>query len=338
MTITPSPRCNSRCLTCNIWQKHTDELTLDEWDRIFVSLGHAPHWFTISGGEPFLYRDLVPLCQSLYQHCKPGVINIPTNSLLYRTIPGKVETICESCPDAQVIINLSLDGIGEKHDAIRGVPGNFQKFEANYAALRQLDCPNLTIGVHSVISRYNVGNTAELYDYALALGADSYITEIAEQRAELGTLGLDIQPAAEAYQKAIDDLASRLNRQTFRGISRLTEAFRVRYYELVKRILTEKTQVIPCYAGWASAQIYANGDVWACCVRADSMGNLRDADYDFRRVWTSASADRIRTSIRNKECHCPLANASYTNMLMDIPTLVRVGTQLAHSFLTVGER
>ena len=335
LTLSPSPRCNSRCLTCNIWMKREDELTLEEWDRVFQSLGRAPFWATISGGEPFIFQDLVPLCQSLYEHCRPGIINIPTNSLMYKIIPRKVEEICNSCPDAQVIINLSLDGVGKKHDHIRGVRGNFEKFEKNYYALRELDCPNLTIGIHSVISRLNVDDAPELFDYALGIEPDAYITEIAEQRVELGTVGLDITPSLDKYSWVIDQLIERVEGRQFRGISKITEAFRMEYYKLVKRILAEETQVIPCFAGWASAQIYANGEVWPCCIRADNLGNLRDVDYDFKRIWFSPEADRIRTSIRNKECHCPLANASYTNMLMHLPTLARVGAKVALSSLPV---
>jgi radical SAM protein with 4Fe4S-binding SPASM domain len=92
--------------------------------------------------------------------------------------------------------------------------------------------------------------------------------------------------------------------------------------------LARQTQVIPCYAGWTSAQIYADGQVWPCCVRADSLGNLRDVGYDFRQVWFSEKAQRVRQSIKDKECHCPLANASYTNMLCHYPTLFKVGWQV----------
>jgi MoaA/NifB/PqqE/SkfB family radical SAM enzyme len=102
---------------------------------------------------------------------------------------------------------------------------------------------------------------------------------------------------------------------------------------LVKRILVEKTQVIPCYAGWVSAQIYANGDVWPCCIRADTMLNLRDVDYDFKEVWFSPEADRIRRSIYAKECYCPLANAYYTNMLCHYPSLGRASLALLNSKL-----
>ncbi len=130
-------------------------------------------------------------------------------------------------------------------------------------------------------------------------------------------------------RKAIDRLIVHVERRGFRGIAKITEAFRVEYYRLVKRILAEQTQVIPCYAGWASAQIYADGTVWPCCVRADDLGNLRDVDYDFGSIWFGKAAKEVRRSIAAKECHCPLANASYTNMLHHLPTVLKVGAKVA---------
>ena len=41
ITVSVSYRCNSRCKTCNVWLLPNDDLTLDEWDRVFESLGHA---------------------------------------------------------------------------------------------------------------------------------------------------------------------------------------------------------------------------------------------------------------------------------------------------------
>lgn len=75
-------------------------------------------------------------------------------------------------------------------------------------------------------------------------------------------------------------------------------------------------------------QIYADGTVWPCCVRADNLGNLRDHDYDFGKIWFGEKIKEVRRSIRAKECHCPLANASYTNLLLHTPTLVQIGTKV----------
>ncbi len=309
--------------------KRENELTLAEWDKVLASLGDAPYWFTISGGEPLMFPDIVELTKLAYKHCKPGIINIPTNAIL-KSGPERVREILKTCTDSQLIINLSLDGVGEKHDFIRGVPGNFEKFEERlqqYLALRE-EFPNLAVGIHSVVSVFSVGHLDELIAYADQSGADQFITEIAEPRVELDTVGLPITPDKESYRAAIDQLIAYVNSKQYKGVSRITEAFRLEYYDLVKRILEEQDQVIGCYAGWASAQIYADGTVWPCCVRADDLGNLRDHNYDFKEIWFGEKIKDVRRSIAAKECHCPLANASYTNMLHDIPTVARVGVKV----------
>jgi MoaA/NifB/PqqE/SkfB family radical SAM enzyme len=328
ITLSPSPKCNSRCLTCNIWMKRENELTLEEWDKVLTSLGKAPYWFTISGGEPLLYPKIVDLAGLVYERCRPAVLNIPSNAIS-PSIPERAEQIALSCPNTRLIINLSLDGVGSKHDRIRGVPGNFRNFEARLKSLLLLRkrFRNLTIGIHSVISVFNVHHMQEITDYVDGLGADQFITEIAEPRIELDTVGLPITPDAAAYGNAIDSLVSYLEQKSFAGVARVTEALRIEYYKLVKRILQEQDQVIACYAGWASGHIYANGAVWPCCVRADEVGNLRDHNYDFGQIWFSKKMDAVRRRIAAKECHCPLANASYTNMLHHIPTAFRIAGQ-----------
>jgi MoaA/NifB/PqqE/SkfB family radical SAM enzyme len=329
ITLSPSPKCNSRCLTCNIWMKRENELTIGEWDRVLSSLGQAPYWFTISGGEPLIYPGVVELAKLAYYHCRPGIINIPTNAIL-PSGPDRVREILETVKESQLIINLSLDGVGAKHDYIRGVPGNFAKFEERlkqYLELRD-HYPNLTVGIHSVISVFSVGHLDDLIAYADQSGADQFITEIAEPRVELDTVGLPITPDPESYAAAINRLIAYVETKRYKGVARITEAFRVEYYQLVKRILEEEDQVIDCFAGWASAQIYADGTVWPCCVRADDLGNLRDVGYDFKKIWFGEQIKEVRRSIAAKECYCPLANASYTNMLHDVPTVARVGTKV----------
>jgi MoaA/NifB/PqqE/SkfB family radical SAM enzyme len=111
----------------------------------------------------------------------------------------------------------------------------------------------------------------------------------------------------------------------------VTQAFRREYYELVKRTLREQRQIIPCMAGVASAQIAPNGDVWSCCVRAESMGNLREHGYDFGAVWRSEAAQEMRRSIKAGECFCPLANAAYTNMLLHGRTVMKVAGEVGQS-------
>ena len=175
-----------------------------------------------------------------------------------------------------------------------------------------------------MISKFNVKEFPRIATKLSVLNPDSFISEIAENRVELDTMNSDISPKPLAYRSAIDFLIHKMKHEKLSGLSKITQAFRIEYYNLVKEIIRDKTQVIPCYAGIASAQISPDGDVWSCCIKAESMGNLRDNDYNFKKIWKSEEFKKERKSIKNKECQCPLANAAYTNMLMHYPTLFRV--------------
>ena len=331
-TISLLYTCNSRCKTCNIWKKKTENLKLWEYEKIFKSMGKSPYWITYSGGEPFLRTDIDKIAELSYKICKPKIINIPTNGLLGDKIVQKVDKIAKACPKSDIIINLSIDGIGEEHDRIRQIPGNYEKVIYTYKKLKKLKHKNLSVGIHSVISKFNVEHFSQIATHLMNLHPDSYITEIAENRVELDTIESDISPKPVLYKAAVDFLIHRIKHTKFKGTNKITQAFRIEYYELVKKILRDKTQVIPCYAGIASVQIAPDGDVWSCCIKAKSMGNLRDNNYDFKKIWKNKEFFRERNSIKNKECYCPLANAAYTNMLMDIPTLFRVAKRLLLGF------
>jgi len=332
LTISVSYRCNSRCKTCNVWQRPNDDFTLEEYDKTFASIGRDAYWFTFSGGEPTLRKDLPEMVAAAYRHCRPGIINIPTNGIQDKIIPSRIERVLQAAPTSEVIVNLSLDGVGEKHDIVRGVKGNFERAMRTYAGLKALkgQYKNFTLGVHTVISNFNIDEFENIHAFVRdQLQPDSFISEIAEERVELDTVGMGITPPIQKYQPVIDNLQESIRKAEFSGVSRITQAFRKRYYEIVKRTLAEQRQIIPCLAGVASAQIAPNGDVWTCCIRAESVGNLREHNYDFRIVWNTAKANELRRSIKAGECYCPLANASYTNMLCHVPTLTSVGLDVA---------
>jgi MoaA/NifB/PqqE/SkfB family radical SAM enzyme len=331
LTFSVSYRCNSRCKTCNIHKKKAEELTLGEWEKIFSKIGKSLFWATISGGEPFLRDDLPDLVCMLYDKCRPSIINIPTNGLLVERVPVYVKRIAEHCRQSQLVINVSIDGIEEEHDNIRGVPGSYKRAVETFHRLKGLKEKNLSVGIHTVISRFNVSRIPAIYEHLRALRPDSYITEIAEEREELETVGTDITPSIEEYGTAVDFLTRHLQDGSFNKVGKLTRAFRLEYYQMVKKVLRHKRQIIPCYAGIASGQIAPDGDVWMCCVKAESAGNLRDFGYDIQKIWFSENTRELRARIKNGECYCPLANASYTNMLHHVETLCRVSWHLVRT-------
>jgi hypothetical protein len=170
-----------------------------------------------------------------------------------------------------------------------------------------------------------VQNFASIANTLMNLQPDQYITEIAEERNELFNVGLEVSPSLAHYKSAIDFLIHRIKNAMFKkGISRITQGFRLQYYTNVKKILRDGKAVIDCYAGISSVQISSGGDVWYCCMKAESSGNLRNVNLDFNKIWNSKEFQNKRTEIKSRKCFCPLANAAYTNMLMDYRTLFKV--------------
>jgi MoaA/NifB/PqqE/SkfB family radical SAM enzyme len=252
---------------------------------------------------------------------------------LTEVILRQVERICEACPGSQIGINLSLDDVEQRHDEIRGIPGNWGRALRTWDRLKELQKrhKNLVLSIHTVVSQFNIDRFPEIYRQLKELAPDSYITEVAEERVELGTVGWSITPSAEAYAPVADFLTAEARRGGARGLARITQAFRARYYQLARRVLGEQRQVIDCYAGWASAHIAPNGDVWSCCIRAEPAGNLRDTGYDLAPIWFGRAMAPLRRSIAGRECACPMANASYANMLLHVPTLAAVTADVALS-------
>src|SRR3989344_9098112 len=144
-TIGVSNKCNSRCKTCYVWKKNVNEFTLEEFDKVFKKIGKGSYWFTLSGGEPFLRKDITELTKSVYDNCRPGIINIPTNGILHNIIPRKVVEIVDYCSESKIIVNVSIDDIGEKHDNIRGIKGNYELALKTFKELRKIDKKNFEL-------------------------------------------------------------------------------------------------------------------------------------------------------------------------------------------------
>jgi MoaA/NifB/PqqE/SkfB family radical SAM enzyme len=318
LTLGLSYKCNSRCKTCNIWKKKVNdkELTMEEFEKVFKKIGKGKLYLLIlTGGEPFLHKEISKIAELAEIYCNPQTIVIPTNGILGDYIVNKTKEILEKCKKSHLTINVSIDELEEKHDEIRGVPGNFKKAIHVYEELKKLEkiYKNFDVSLHTVISNFNCKNFQNIYEELKKLNPSNYITEIAEKRVELGTTESNITPSEEDYSKAIDFLIEDLKKKK----AGLKQSLRIEYYQMVKKILKEQRQIIPCYSGIASAQIDPTGEVWFCCVRAESIGNLREANYDLMNLWNNDKAKKQRRSIFRKECYCPLASANYTNLSLD---------------------
>lgn len=348
LTFSVTVRCNSRCRTCRIWRTCGEhggdprgELSLAEIDRTFESIGRV-FFFNISGGEPFLREDLPDIVLSACRRLSPRVVHVPTNALLGTRVVETTRSILDRMNGAgfgtvKLTLKPSMDGVAEDHDWIRGVRGNSLRLLAVVEGLKLLRSmyPNLRIGLGTILSTMNLHRMPAILEAVDSLGVDTFISEVAEERAEMGNAGSGITPPAEAYGAAIRALQDRTFREMRKlgGLDLVTQAMRIHYYDLTTRWLSLRRQPIPCYAGISNAHVSAAGEVWPCAVRGDaaSFGNLRSAGFDFGRLWRSDRARAVRASIRAGDCDCPLANQAYANILLHPRSMARVAALVARS-------
>lgn len=330
MSFVVTDRCNSLCKTCNIGQRYLDdpsvadgELTLEEYTRLFNGLS-PPLWVTFSGGEPFMRQDFPEIVARMAERARPLVINIPTNASLVRGTTRGVEAILPRLGNTRLVVNVSIDGVRESHDLVRGFAGNFALAERCIGELKRLGDPRLTLGVNTVISRFNLERAEEIFDYVLGeIRPDSYVVELAQLRPEYHNQGDSIAPDGARARQVIDAFLAKSDKHARRGVSRLVRAFRQKYYADVKRESLRPTGH-DCFSSFTTCSVTAHGQVWSNTQRADDMGNLRDFDLDFPSLWRAPLAEAARAKIRSERCHCETSNVAYSNTLMNLGALPEV--------------
>ena len=345
LTFSVTAACQSLCKTCRIGERFLadpkivrENLNLDQVERAFASLGEL-YFLNISGGEPFMRNELPEIIQLACKHLKPKLVHIPTNAISPKRIGRMTERIMEIVsahdPGLPVSIKPSIDGLGQRHDEIRGFPGNWERLLQTVKVLKEVEAryPALHVELGTVISRFNMDQLDELEDFVHGLGVESYRSEIAEQRAEFFNYEDPIVPDPETYKRLIMGFAAKVERNIGgkRLMTRVFEAIRIEYYHLAVRIIKEQRQVIPCLGGISNIHLNYNGEVWPCCVLGYDrpLGNLQDHDFDMKALLRAPRARNVRRFIADGGCACPLANQAFSNILFHPASLARAGARAA---------
>lgn len=320
-------KCNSKCRTCFIWKSpeaEKGELSVEEYKKLLRSMDKV-YWVTIGGGEPFLREDFFEIATNICNYLRPKVLNIPTNGSKPNRIWYVMNGLIKRYPGVQFTLNVSVDHIGEQHDWIRGLPGNFSLIFQTVERLKRIKNTNFILGIHTVISKFNFKDFQYVYHWIVEnFQPDFYIIENAQLREELRNQRISLLNEPDDYIKVINFFLDKMRREKYSGFLNLKKAFRITYYKSVKNFLILNQRPYSCYAGYASCQIAPNGEVWACATRGYVMGDLKKYNYNFAQLWTSLQANSIREKIKNEQCFCSLSNTSYTNILLNPKRLFQV--------------
>lgn len=151
-------RCNLKCKHCYSISGDVDfpgELTTDQVYAVMDDLkGFRVPVLILSGGEPLLRPDIFDI--SRRAKGMRFYTALSTNGTLIDA--GVADRIAGIGYD---YVGISLDGIGEVHDAFRGMAGSF---DASLAAVRLLRERDVKVGLRFTMTDDNADNLEELID------------------------------------------------------------------------------------------------------------------------------------------------------------------------------
>jgi MoaA/NifB/PqqE/SkfB family radical SAM enzyme len=308
--------CNLSCEHCFYWQRlnRHEEITLEQIKAAFGSFGRIKN-LLLSGGEPFLRNDLLEICNFFNRNNRVAFISIPTNGSLPGLIASKAEEILSNL-DVALTIGLSLDGMEDYHDRLRGKDGLFEKVIETYGRLALLKkrYPCFSITVNPVVSRHNSGEVIRLARFVKDKmpEVDHFWFSIVR-----GNPRCPDQAAPDATE--LRSLYKTVNNIFYKDKRDVISQKKIwdKIFEIKLKVTERRRQIVPCQAGSSIGVLDANGDVRACELR-EPFGNIRMRD--FLSVWNSYLADLMRKNIKDKVCHC-------THECFIYPSVIKYGAR-----------
>ena len=166
-------RCNLRCKFCDIWKRKNEEVNLEQAKKIIDNISEAKiSIITLTGGEPLLRNDLEDIAS--YAKSKGMIAQLNTNGTLLTK--ERAKKIAESFD----WVGISLDGLEETHDGIRGIKGTFNKAVKGVKNLIEVK-GNCKVAIASVLTKDNYNEIIPLFRLAKKLGVDfAYVHPVVE--------------------------------------------------------------------------------------------------------------------------------------------------------------
>lgn len=283
-------RCNSRCVMCNIWQeKPGEEVPASFYDRLPATLTNI----NLTGGEPFLRKDLPEIVEVIRRRCNDPRMVINTNGFMPELIEKAATRIASV--SRKVGIRVSIDGIGEAHDRTRGVPGAYGRALRTLKSLKALGIRDL--GVAFTAAGENLTEISKVYALSRELGVEFTIA---------------VAHSSEVYFKA-DNAALRVDpgalREQFGFLieSELKGAHPKRWYRAyfewgLYNYALGRGRLINCKALGDFFYLDPAGDVYPCNVLNRPLGSL--VEQEFEPLWNSPKALDIRERVSSCPYNC----------------------------------
>ncbi len=276
--------CNSRCTMCDIW-KIKDSPELDPAE--FLKLPSSLRDINLSGGEPFLYKNLVEVVKNLKISAPRARLIISSNGFATDLIVKKMKEILVVSP--QIGVAISIDGIGEMHDEIRGIPGGFEKAIGTIKELKKLGMKNLRLAF--TVMGKNVNHFSKVYELSRELGVQ--FTHSFAQSSEFyfgGKQNVE-SPSRDLLVKQYKYIiGAELKSWNFKRWARGW------YAAGMFKFITSHNPMLSNAPGRDFFFVDPSGDIYPSVVHNVIMGNVSriKSAAEFAQFWCSEEVDKMR--------------------------------------------
>lgn len=285
-------RCNAQCHMCNTWQfpsREDEEISPEIIDKIEGRFKRL----NITGGEPMLRQDILEIVKVLDK--KTDRLEISTNGYFTE----RIVQVAEKFPN--ITIRVSLEGLPEKNDRLRGIKNGFDHGLRTILRLQKMGLKDIGFGI--VISDQNISDLLDLYQLCVGLDLEFgsatmhnsfYFHKFDNTQSNAEPTLLEMRRFIVALLQSKRDNSRRRIKDWFRAYINLG----------ILQYMQGKDRSIPCGAGTDGFFLDPWGDILVCNGSDEPwiMGNLKKAA--FKDIWSSDQAERMRELARhcNKNC------------------------------------
>lgn len=250
---------------CNIWQKKNYEKEIAP--EIFNRLPRNLSDINITGGEPFLREDLIEVAGVIVKRCPKANIVISTNGFETDKICEQTREILKFSPNIGVAV--SMDGIGEKHNEIRGVKNGYNKVLMTISRLKAMGVKNLKIAF--TLGNYNVKELASVYALAEFFGLEFSLALVHSGENYFSKYNAVIGDA-----DMVNTLRWLIAKEL--GSGNYKKWARAYFARGIIEFLKNGKRVLPDYSGKLNIFIDPFGNIYANNVSDKKIGHLADID------------------------------------------------------------
>ena len=284
-TIIVTYRCNARCTMCNRYK----EPSLPEEEISLEVIRKLPKmYFTnVTGGEPFMRTDLKEIIRELYK--KSDRIVISTNGFF----TDRIIDLCREFP--QVGIRISIEGLEDTNNEIRGLENGFNRGYKTLQKLREMGLKDIGFGM--TVQDRNAADLVPLYKMADEMNMEFATASLHNSFyfVESGNIIHDRPMVAQHFEDLVNELlASNSPKKWFRAYFN---------HGLINYIYSQK-RLLSCDMSFDTFFVDPFGDVMPCNGTKEKqvMGNLNTQTWE--ELWTSEAAEKVRKKVRacNRNC------------------------------------